>query len=125
VVGGHSLGGVVAATEADGADSDATSPAVGLLLYASYPAGDISGSLTSAVLSISGSRDGLSTPERVDASRTDLPDGSQFTVIDGAVHAYFGDYGPQPGDGTPTISHDDAREQISSATVAFVQGLGP
>lgn len=123
VVGGHSLGGVVAAMEADDADSDATAPARGLLLYASYPAGDISGSLTSAVLSISGSRDGLSTPAQVDASRADLPPGAEFTVIEGAVHAYFGDYGPQPGDGTPTISHDDARDQISRATVDFVGSL--
>jgi len=36
------------------------------------------------------------------------------------VHAYFGDYGPQPGDGTPTITHDAARTQISAASVAFV-----
>jgi hypothetical protein len=41
-------------------------------------------------------------------------------VIDGAVHAFFGDYGSQPGDGEPTISHDEARTQISNATVGFV-----
>ena len=38
------------------------------------------------------------------------------------MHAYFGDYGPQPGDGTPTITHDDARSRISTATVDFVAG---
>lgn len=125
VVGGHSLGGVVAASEADDADSDATAPATGLLLYASYPAGDISDSLTAAVLSVSGSRDRLSTPEKVDASRADLPPGAELTVVDGAVHADFGDYGPQPGDGTPTISHEDAREQISRTTLDFVRSLAP
>ncbi|MFC4613142.1 alpha/beta hydrolase [Cellulomonas algicola] len=125
VVGGHSLGGVVASTEADAADDDATAPVVGLLLYASYPAGDVSGFLTAAVESVSASRDGLSTPEKIDASKADLPPDAGFTVIDGAVHAFFGDYGPQPGDGTPTISHDDARQQISAATVAFVSGLDP
>lgn len=125
VVGGHSLGGVVAATEADAADDDAVAPVVGLLLYASYPAGDVSGSLTAAVESVSASRDGLSTPEKIDASKADLPPDAGFTVIDGAVHAFFGDYGPQPGDGTPTVSHDDARQQISGATVVFVDGLGP
>ena len=125
VLGGHSLGGVVAAMEADNADGDATAPATGLFFYASYPAGDISGSLTSAVLSISGSRDGLSGPERVDASRADLPAGARFVVIDGAVHAFFGDYGTQPGDGIPTISHDEARRQISQATVDFVENATP
>jgi predicted alpha/beta-hydrolase family hydrolase len=123
VLGGHSLGGVVAAMEADSADSDATAPATGLVLFASYPAGDVSDSLSSAVLSISGSRDGLSTPEEIDASRADLPPEAQFTVVDGAVHASFGDYGAQPGDGTPTISQDDARRQVSGATVSFVEGL--
>jgi dienelactone hydrolase len=94
----------------------------GLLLFASYPATDMSTSLKAAVLSISGSDDGLATPAKIDAAKVDLPPSTTYTVIDGAVHAYFGDYGPQPGDGTPTISHDDARRQISDASVAFVAG---
>ena len=43
VVGGHSLGGTVAVIQADDSDADPTAPAVGLLLYASYPAGDVRG----------------------------------------------------------------------------------
>jgi hypothetical protein len=126
VVGGHSLGGVVASAEADEHDTptDGSAPVVGLLLYASYPAGDVSTSLTAAVESISASRDGLSTPAKIEESRADLPAGSMFTVVDGAVHAYFADYGPQPGDGVPTISHDDARTEISAASVRFVGSLG-
>jgi len=123
VVGGHSLGGTVAAIDADAHDADATAPAIGLLLYASYPASDMSTSLTAAVLSISGSDDGLATPAKIDAAKTDLPKATTYTVIDGAVHAFFGDYGPQPGDGTPTISHDDARATISAASVRFVGSL--
>jgi len=124
VVGGHSLGGTVAAMEAGAADDDAEAPAAGLLLFASYPAGDMSDTLSAAVASVSGSEDGLATPAKIDASRADLPADAAFTVVEGGVHAYFGDYGPQPGDGTPTISHDDARAQISAAAVAFVDGLG-
>lgn len=123
VVGGHSLGGVVAAIEGDAADEDSTAPAVGLLLFASYPASDISMSLTAAVLSISGSQDGLSTPERIDASRAELPTDATYVVVEGATHAYFGDYGPQPGDGMPTITRDQARSQISDASVRFADGL--
>lgn len=123
VVGGHSLGGTVAAMAAETADDDAEAPAAGLLLFASYPAGDMSGTLTAAVASVSGSEDGLATPAKIDASRADLPADAAFTVVEGAGHAYFGDYGPQPGDGTPTITHDDARAQISGAAVAFVDGL--
>lgn len=123
VIGGHSLGGVAASTEADAADADQVAAAVGLLLYGSYPGGDVSSTLTAAVESISGSLDGLSTPEKIDASRADLPSDATYTVIEGGVHAYFGDYGPQPGDGTPTISHDDARIQISEASLTFVDSV--
>jgi hypothetical protein len=123
VVGGHSLGGTVAAMEADAADHDATAPAIGLLLYASYPANDISTSLTTAALSLSGSRDGLATPDKITASRADLPADAEFVQIEGASHAQFGSYGPQAGDGTPTISDADARTPISDASVRFVDGL--
>ncbi|RPF20392.1 alpha/beta hydrolase [Myceligenerans xiligouense] len=143
VLGGHSLGGVVAAAETNDdrgvvaaaeTDDDVDPggsragepgpPVVGLLLYASYPAGDLSASLTAEVASISGSRDGLSTTADIDASRANLPVDSTFTVVEGAVHADFADYGPQPGDGTPTLPRDDARNQISEASVRFVDGLG-
>jgi len=123
VVGGHSLGGTVAAMDADDHDGDATAPVVGLLLYASYPATDISGTLTAKVLSISGSLDGLATPAKIDAAKPDLPKDTSYLVISGAVHSYFGDYGPQPGDGFPTISHDQARDEISQASVTWIAPL--
>lgn len=125
VVGGHSLGGTVAAIQADGADSDASAPAVGLLLYASYPAADVSTSLTAAVESVSGSHDGLATPARIRASRADLPPDTTFTVIEGGTHAQFGAYGLQPGDGTSSISDADARTRISAASLRFVDALMP
>lgn len=123
VVGGHSLGGTVASTQADAADDDPDAPVVGLVLFASYPASDLSTSLRASVLSISGSRDGLTTPDDVAASVSRLPASTTFLSIDGAVHSFFGDYGAQPGDGTPTISQDEARTEISRAAVAFVNRL--
>ena len=131
MLGGHSLGGTVAAIEAVAAsDADAAmdparadSPEVrGLLFFASYPADDISGA-SLAVLSISGSEDALATPAKIEASRSDLPPDSGFVVIDGASHAQFGSYGPQAGDGTPTIGDEEARALISEATLAFVGSL--
>lgn len=119
VVGGHSLGGTVAALQADSHD-DATAPVAGLLLYASYPAGDISDSLTAPVLSLSAEADGLATPEQIGASRTDLPESTAFVTIPGASHAQFGDYGPQPGDGQPTITNDAARAEVITATSGFL-----
>lgn len=123
VVGGHSLGGTVAAMQADAADDARTAPSVGLLFFASYPADDLSESLTIPVRSISGSQDGLSTPAKIDASRANLPADTEFVEIEGASHAQFGSYGPQAGDGTPTIDADDARAQISDAALVFVDGL--
>ncbi len=125
VVGGHSLGGTVAAIEAESSTTDPRGVAAGLLLYASYPATDMSDTLGSSVLSVSASLDGLATPADIDASKANLPPNAQFVVIDGAVHAFFGDYGPQPGDGTPTISHEDARSQIVEASTAWLAGLAP
>jgi pimeloyl-ACP methyl ester carboxylesterase len=70
VVGGHSLGGSMAASFIY------SHPGVvqGLVLWASYPAGQINLSMYGVkVLSVSGSLDGLSTPIKIDASRKLLP----------------------------------------------------
>jgi hypothetical protein len=67
----------------------------------------------------------LSTPADVDASRSQLPPGAVFTEVPGAVHAFFGDYGPQAGDGTPTTSRAEAQRRIVEATGVFVGGLVP
>lgn len=119
VLGGHSLGGTVAAIDADEAQPGQVA---GLLFYASYPAGDMS-DFEHPVLSISAEQDGLATPAKIEASATDLPVDTTYLEIEGAVHAFFGDYGDQSGDGTPQISHDAAREVITSETLAFMDGV--
>lgn len=40
-------------------------------------------------------------------NKANLPEGFTEVVLDGGCHAYFGMYGPQDGDGTPTISNED------------------
>ena len=124
VVGGHSLGGTVAAIDAETHDADSVDPVVGLLLYGSYPATDMSSSLTGKVLSLFGTNDGLATPGDIEKSKANLPAGAVFTPIEGGVHSFFGDYGEQPGDGTPTITHDEARQLISGNSLEFLTGLG-
>jgi hypothetical protein len=115
-VGGHSLGGVRACQLAKDAD--------GLLLLGSYCAEDVSRSYVD-VLSVSGSRDGLSTPAKVAAARHLLPTTATVTEIRGANHAEFGAYGDQPGDGRATISRADARKQIGDAIRAWIRGVPP
>ncbi|WP_284987353.1 alpha/beta hydrolase [Arthrobacter sp. fls2-241-R2A-172] len=114
-VGGHSLGGVSASSFAL-ANQDVN----GLLLYASYPLDSMRGRVGLEVLSVSGSEDGLSTPEKIDASRELLPVDATFVEVQGGNHAFFGNYGPQPGDGEPSMGRDVAQQQISQATVAFL-----
>lgn len=119
-VGGHSLGGVVAATHAQGRPDKVA----GLVLWASYPADstDLSAS-TLRVASISGSRDGLTTPERLVATARLLPAGTVRTVIDGGNHAQFAWYGDQAGDGTALISRAQQQERVVEATAALLETL--
>ena len=117
VVAGHSLGGVVASSVAGGTDRRIR----GLLLWASYPNGSIAGSEALRVMSVSASQDALATPEKIRNSKPDLPPGSEFVEVEGAVHAFFGDYGEQSGDGTPTISRSAAQEQIRAASLGLVE----
>jgi pimeloyl-ACP methyl ester carboxylesterase len=83
-------------------------------------ASDLSESLDCSVLSISGSEDGLSTPAKIRSTKRLLPGDARYVTIPGAVHAYFGDYGPQSGDGQPTSDRDGARASISAAAVRFM-----
>lgn len=114
VIAGHSLGGALASDQLDNA--------AGLILLGAYPISDIS-SEEIPVLSVSGSNDGLTTPEDVAQSKADLPPGSSFEVVEGGVHSYFGDYGEQRGDGQPGISRAEAQEQIHTAMLDFLNGL--
>lgn len=118
-VGGHSMGGVKACMYAESGEVDA------LVLLASYCSGDGLADRTDLdALSVSGTQDGLATPEKIDASLRDLPASTTVVRIDGASHAQFGDYGLQPGDGTPTITDEEAREQITEVLVPFLEGVG-
>jgi len=107
-VGGHSLGGVRACMLAD-------DPAVdGLVLFGSYCANDLADSGLE-VLSISGSRDGLTTPDKIADARRLLPTDAAFVEIEGLNHAGFGDYGKQPGDNPATIPTEQQRDEITDA----------
>lgn len=112
-VGGHSLGGTAASLFADTSDDVS-----GLVFWASYPQPDLSDRDDLAVTSISGSQDGLSTPDDIEASRTKLPTTAQFVEVEGANHASFGSYGAQAGDGEATLDPAEARAEIVAATLA-------
>ena len=120
LVGGHSLGGTMAAGYAE-ANADAID---GLVLWASYPADDTLATRTDpAVLSIYATHDGLSTLEDIEASRANLSVDTRWVEIGGGNHAQYGWYGEQPGDGPATISRPQQQEQIVAATAEFLEVL--
>ena len=116
VIGGHSLGGAMAASYA----MDHRDELAGLLLWAAYPAPGTSGSegFTGLdVTSVYGTEDQLATVDDIEQSKEMLPTDTRFVPVDGGIHAYFGDYGSQSGDGTATIDRDDAQRQIIEASL--------
>jgi len=117
VIGGHSLGGAMAARYADMQPDKVA----GLVLWAAYPAesNDLSGR-DLLVTSIYGTIDGLATVDKIVASRSLLPAHTTWVAIDGGNHAQFGWYGDQSGDNPATISRPDQQTQTVRATVALL-----
>jgi pimeloyl-ACP methyl ester carboxylesterase len=119
-VGGHSLGGAMAARYAyqnpDQVD--------GLVLIASYPAdSDRLNETGVQVLSIFGTQDGLATTGKIEASRELLPEDTRFYPIEGGNHAQFGWYGEQSGDLPAALSRSEQHERAVAASAEFLAQL--
>ena len=104
-IGGHSLGGSMAASYV----VDHTDEYEGLVLLASYSTAELADSRLN-VISIYGSEDEVLNRENYEKNRSNLPADFTEYVIDGGCHAYFGVYGHQEGDGTPTLSNQQQIE---------------
>jgi pimeloyl-ACP methyl ester carboxylesterase len=113
-VGGHSLGGVRACQYAKDDYRIA-----GLVLLGSYCSADLS-KTSIPVVSIGGTRDGLSTPQKIQENAHLLPADTKFIEIEGADHASFGNYGAQPGDNPATTRDPLVRAQLVTAILTMV-----
>ena len=111
-LGGHSLGGSMAATFTANAQW-----VEGLVLLAAYSTEPVN----VPVLSIYGSEDGVMDREKYEQYRPNL--GADFVehIIDGGNHAGFGYYGPQNGDGEASISRDDQIGQTAQMIADFIK----
>jgi len=120
-IGGHSLGGAIAASFV----AQYPRAVDALVLWASYPGKEdgLARRRDLAVTSIYGTLDGLSTVEKITTSRTLLPPQSNFIAIEGGNHAQFGWYGEQRGDNPATIPHDTQQAQVVAATVAALADM--
>jgi dienelactone hydrolase len=119
-VGGHSLGGAMAAAFASSGDPRL----VGLVLLAAYPAEstDIS-ERDIEVLSVIGDADRVVDRETWEAAAERLPADTVTITIEGGNHAQFGDYGDQPGDGVAGLSAEDQQAKTVGAIAELLSGL--
>ena len=101
-IGGHSLGGSMAASYLEKHPDEYK----GLILLGSYSTADLSDSELE-VLSVYGSEDQVLNREKYNDNISNLPKDLKEIVIEGGCHAYFGMYGAQDGDGTPSISNSE------------------
>ena len=109
-IGGHSLGGSIAASfVADNSDSFD-----GLILLGSYSTAEV----TLPVLSVYGSKDKVMNRKKYDKYKSNINSSLTEAVIDGGCHAYFGMYGAQDGDGTPSITNE---EQINITVTEIIR----
>ena len=101
-IGGHSLGGSMAASHAEKNANQYD----GLVLLAAYSTADLSSS-NIPVISVYGSEDGVLNMEKYEEYKENLPSGFEEHIIEGGCHAGFGSYGLQYGDGVPTLSSEN------------------
>ena len=119
-IGGHSLGGAMAAEYAN------NNPAAvsGLVLWAAYPAEntDLS-ALPLSVVSIYGDADGVASIADVTGAAERLPADTRFVLIPGGNHTQFGSYGQglQRGDNPATISREEQQAAIVAGTLGLLE----
>lgn len=119
-IGGHSLGGTMAALYAN----DNQELINGIAFWASYPADsdDLSNASFEQV-SIYGTRDGLIPVSQIEETSRLLASDATFVEIEGGNHAQFGWYGPQDGDLEPEIAHEE-QQAITVEAVLELMGSG-
>lgn len=115
-IGGHSLGGSMAASYLSNKSDDYK----GLVLLGSYSATDISDTGLK-VLSVYGSEDTVLNTDKYKENKSNLPNDFNEVLIDGGCHAYFGMYGNQDGDGTPSITNEEQINITADAIESFVE----
>lgn len=120
VIGGHSVGGAMAAqyTAMHSENID------GLAFWASYPpdGADLSG-LAIPVTSIYGGREIRVTDSRVGERKHLLPADTVYVRIEGGDHHQFGSYEIDPKDHRATISRDSQQQQILQATLSLLESV--
>lgn len=114
-LGGHSLGGAMAALYAAEHPDDLD----GMILLAAYSTKDLHGDDFS-VISLYGSEDGVLNMDKIEESRAYMPTNYTEICIEGGNHAQFGNYGIQKGDGVASISGEEQQNQTVEAIYKMI-----
>lgn len=118
-IGGHSLGGSMAAQyAADHSDDPALE---GVVLLAAYSASDLSASSLGAIV-VYGSEDRVLNRDKLRENEPLLPESAVTVEIAGGNHAGFGEYGPQDGDGAASVDPAEQRAETADAVDAYIAG---
>ncbi|MGD6935193.1 MAG: alpha/beta hydrolase [Candidatus Bathyarchaeia archaeon] len=119
-VGGHSLGGSMAAQYIN----DNPGKTEGLAFWAAYPPSGVNLSTADIkVVTIHGTNDGLVSSQQIIDSLNQLPPNTEVVEINGGNHAQFGWYGPQSGDNTAEISREQQQQTTVNATVQMLEKI--
>jgi hypothetical protein len=119
-MGGHSLGGSMAAQYIH----DNPGKIQGLALWASYPASGVDlSAFNITVVTAHGTNDGLVSSQQITDSLKQLPPQTNRVEIVGGNHAQFGWYGSQSGDNSATISREQQQEIAVNATLQMLAKL--
>lgn len=108
-IAGHSLGGAMACLYTE----KHTDTVSGLFLFGSYCTNDLR-NYRGKIVSISGRLDALSTMEKVNAYKSNLPSSAEVYFIDGANHSQMGDYFLQKGDAVATANDSEVTQKFIS-----------
>jgi len=120
IVGGHSMGGAMAAAYVFKHPELLNDRIKGLFFLASYPSGmhAMPDSALPMTL-IYGTHDMITRKSEFDASRQRLPKHTIYTAIEGGDHYQFGSFGNVAV--TATITREEQQRQVTQALLQFVE----
>ena len=117
LLGGHSMGGMIAA----GYASEHSDKIDGVVLLAAYPNEKMSDSV--GLLSVYGTEDGVLNRKAYEKSKPLFPLHFTEIVIDGGNHSQFGSYHLQSNDGEASITASEQQAQTAFAIRKFADEI--
>lgn len=114
-IGGHSLGGAMASNYLSSHHEEYK----GLILMGSYSTKDLSSYTNLSTLSLLAENDKVLNKEKYESYKKNLPNLTEMT-IEGGIHSYFGDYGIQSKDGTPSITQEEQNSKMVTYITTYI-----